>query len=262
MNFSLAGKLRSGATCFLVKVGLTDPQACEVAALAGPDAIWLDREHCVGGWDGLYTQILAANRRGADTIVRVPRGSYSDLVIPYEMGAGAVMVPRVSTAEEAEHLVQQAKFHPIGQRPLDGGNTDGDFAQLPFDDYMARAAETLLVLQLESPEAVANAGAIAATPGVDAIFFGPGDFAQAAGIPGQLDHPQVAEARQRVAEVAHIAGIVAGTVTGGTSVSALASQGYRLIAVAADVVAMAQGLRAAVNAAQLAASQPVSEPVF
>lgn len=253
MNHSLSRKLSEGATCFLVKVGLTDPQACEVAALTGPDAIWLDREHCVGGWDGLYTQILAANRRGADVVVRVPRGSYSDLVIPYEMGAGAVMVPRVTSVEEAESLVQQAKFHPVGQRPLDGGNTDGDFAQLPPDEYLARAsATTLLVLQLESPEAVANAEAIAAVPGVDGIFFGPGDFAQAAGIPGQLGHRLVIEARQRVADAAIAAGIVAGTVSGGSTVAALVAQGYRLIAIAADVVAMAAGLKDAVGAAKLA----------
>lgn len=254
MDFGLARKLRNGDTCFTIKVGMTDPQVCEVAAMCGPDAIWLDREHCVGGGEGLYTQILAANRRGADVIVRVPRGSYSDLVIPFEMGAGAVMVPRVTTAEEAAGLVQQAKFHPVGQRPLDGGNVDGDFAQLPYADYFARThASTLLVVQLESPEAVANADAIATVPGIDAIFFGPGDFAQAAGIPGQLDHQLVAEAQQRVADAAGAAGIVAGTVNhGATTLETLLGQGYRLINIGADVIALATGLRAKVEAARAA----------
>ncbi|MGD7704929.1 HpcH/HpaI aldolase family protein [Microlunatus sp. Y2014] len=248
----LARTLRGGGICLTVKVGLTDPQACEVAALCGVDAVWLDREHCVGGWGGLYSQVLAANRRSADTIVRVPRGSYSDLVIPYEMGAGAIMVPRVTTAAEAEDLVQRTKFHPVGQRPLDGGNTDGDFAQLPFHDYMTRAHEsTLLVLQLESPEAVANADTIAAVPGVDAIFFGPGDFAQAAGIPGDLGHRLVGEAQQRVAEAAQRAEITAGTVChGATSVAELGHQGYRLINVGADVVALAEVFRRQVDTAR------------
>lgn len=248
----LADRIRAGETCLTVKLNLSDPQCCEIAGLAGADAVWLDREHCLGGWSELYHQVLAARRRGCEAIVRVPRGSYSDLVKPYELGASALMVPQVADLADAREVVAQTRFHPIGRRALDGGNSDGDFGQLGTDDYLASAArETLLVLQLESPGAVADAEAIAALPGVDVVFFGPGDFAQAIGAPGRLDHPDVAAAQRAVAAAARAADKHAGTVLHpGTSLSELRRQGYTLVNVAADVIELGAALRRRISAAR------------
>lgn len=245
----LAERLRSGEVCFTVKLNLSDPQVCEIAAMSGADAVWLDREHCVGDWAGLYHQILATNRRNADVVVRVPRGSYSDIAKPYEMGAGAVMVPQVNSLSDAAEVVRQAKFAPVGLRALDGGNSDGDFGGMSVDDYLAASArDTVLILQLESPEAVAQADDIAALPGVDVVFFGPGDYSQAAGITGRLADPQVKQAQRAVAEAARRAGIVAGTVMhADTSVEELVGQGYRLINAGADVGELRRAFRGRVT---------------
>lgn len=256
MASSLAQHLRSGEIAFTVKMNLPDPQACEIAGLAGADAVWLDREHCVGDWAGLYHQILAARRRDTDAIVRVPRGSYSDIVKPYEMGAGAVMVPQVADLDDAAAVVAQAKFAPVGERALDGGNSDGDFGQLSCTEYLARAArDTVLILQLESPAAVEQADRIAALVGVDVVYFGPGDFAQKAGIPGQYGHAEVLAAQDAVATAARNNGIVAGTVLHpGTTLESLVTQGFTLINVAADGGELRRALRDRLAEARQAAA--------
>jgi len=65
------------------------------------------------------------------------------------------------------------RFMPLGRRPMDGGNIDGAFCQVPVTDYIHHAnTERLLILQIESPEALANVEAIAAVPGFDALLFG------------------------------------------------------------------------------------------
>lgn len=259
MPSSLAQQLRAGEIAFTIKVNLSDPQVCEIVGLAGADAVWLDREHCVGDWPGLYHQILAARRRDTEAIVRVPRGSYSDIVKPYELGATAVMVPQIADVEDAAAVVSQAKFAPVGERALDGGNSDGDFGRLAFSDYMRRAArDTLLILQLESPAAVAQADRIAALDGVDVVFFGPGDFAQRAGIPGQFGHADVLAAQESVAVAARNNGIVAGTVLHpGTDLESLVAQGYTLINVTADGGELGRALHSRLNEARRVAT-PIS----
>ncbi|MBZ2198997.1 HpcH/HpaI aldolase family protein [Occultella gossypii] len=265
MLSSLAQHLRAGELALTIKVNLSDPQVCEIAALAGADAVWLDREHCVGDWPGLYHQILAARRRDTEAIVRVPRGSYSDIVKPYELGASAVMVPQIADLNDAAAVVAQAKFAPVGERALDGGNSDGDFGRLAFGDYMERAErDTLLILQLESPAAVEQADRIAALAGVDVVFFGPGDFAQKAGIPGQFGHADVLAAQEAVADAARNNGIVAGTVLHpGTSVESLVTQGFTLINVAADGGELRKALSNRIAAARHTAAPllELSQPV-
>ncbi len=68
----------------------------------------------------------AAKVFDVDAIVRVPRGSYSDMIRPLELDAAGIMVPHVMSAEDARQVVRWTRFAPVGLRPLDGGNADGD----------------------------------------------------------------------------------------------------------------------------------------
>jgi 2-keto-3-deoxy-L-rhamnonate aldolase RhmA len=110
-------------------------------------------------------------------MLRTPTRQKTKLYRYLEDGASGLMIPLVSTAEEAKELVQSVKFPPIGQRGLDGAGLDGDFYLQNLDAYPEEAnRETFLVVQIETPEAVRNAGEIAAVEGVDGLFIGPGDL--------------------------------------------------------------------------------------
>lgn len=243
--------LRGGGTAISIKLNLSDARAAELAALCGVDCIWLDMEHTANDWSAIEHQIMAAKIHDVDSVVRVSKGSYSDYVRPLELDAAGIMVPHLTSASEAKAVVQSTRFHPVGLRPLDGGNADGSYGLLEMPRYLARAnCERMTIVQIEDVTAVEQAEAIAAVEGVDMLFFGPGDFSQSIGFPGQLDHPDVVAARALVARAAAAHGKFAGTVTGGTSVAEVVSMGYRFVNVMSDVTALADVFRDAVGKAR------------
>lgn len=192
----LLRELRAGRNPCTLKLNLNDPRIVEMAGLAGASAVWLCNEHVPNDWTNLENQVRAARLHDLDSIIRVSKGSYSDYVKPFEMDATAIMVPHVTTADEARKVVEMTRFLPLGRRPMDGGNIDGAFCQIPVADYLHHSnTERLLILQIESPEALENVEAIAAVPGFDVLLFGPGDYSHLIGKAGQIGAPEVVAAR-------------------------------------------------------------------
>lgn len=251
--------LRAGGTASCVKINLADPRVVEIAALAGFDCVWLDMEHVPTDWRDLENAVRAGKGHDCDTIVRVERGSYSDLVRPLEMDAAGIMVPHVMSGLEAVQIATQTRFHPLGRRALDGGNADGAYCGAPLATYLRHANEQrLIIVQIEDPEVMAELDVIAAVPGIDMLFFGPGDFTHGLGIPGRFDDPRVHEARRLVAEAARRHGKFAGTVTSADGIETCRTLGYRLLSVGADVVALGEAFRSV--AAAFGAVSPKPDP--
>ncbi len=224
-----------------MKINLGDPRIIELCGLAGFSAVWICNEHVGNDWFNLENQIRAAKLYDMDTIVRVEKGSYSDYVKPFEADATAIMVPHITTAEEARHIVELTRFHPLGRRAMDGGNVDGAYCQIPLADYIAHSnRERVLIFQIESPEALKNVEEIAAVPGFDGLLFGPGDFSHLLGRPGEINHPEVVAARKHVGTVAKAhdkfamsAGMIAPRAV-------LEAEGYRVFNLGADVIGVGQ----------------------
>lgn len=234
-------KLRAGGVASCIKLNLSDARVAEIAARAGFDCIWTDREHVPNTLEQVENQIRAAKVYDVDTIVRVPRGAYSHLVWPLEMDAAGIMVPHVMSAADARQIAHFARFHPVGRRPLDGGNADGGYCTVPVAEYLRQANEQrMVIVQIEDPEPLEELDRIAATPGIDMLFFGPGDFSQGIGHPGEMGHPKITEARRRVAAVAREHGKFAGTVGTMANLKELTDLGYQLVSVGADVIALVQ----------------------
>ena len=118
-------ELRAGQCPTVLKLNLIDTRVVELAGLAGASAVWLCNEHVPNDWLNMEHMIRAAKLYDMDTIVRVSKGSYSEYVKPFEADATAIMVPHVASAEEARRIVEMTRFHPLGRRPIDGGNMDG-----------------------------------------------------------------------------------------------------------------------------------------
>lgn len=232
-------KIRAGGVASCTKLNLADPRAAEIVAMCGFDCVWTDMEHVPNSIHDVENQVRAAKAHGVDTVVRVRRGSYSDLVVPLEMDAAGIMVPHMMGLEDAKTIVRHTKFQPVGRRPLDGGNADGAYCQMPIVDYVEQCnRERFVIVQIEDPEPLDELEQIAALPGIDMLFFGPGDFTHSLGIVGQMGDPRVEQTRRRVAEVARAHGKIAGTVCGTGDVGRLTEMGYRFLSVGADVVAL------------------------
>ena len=205
--------LKSGQVVSCFKINLADARVSDIASIAGFDCIWLDQEHIGQDWSDLASGIWAAKSHDTDVMVRVPRGSYSDYIRPLEIDATGILVPHIMNLDDAKKVINMVRFHPKGRRPVDGGNADGDYTGLGFNEYIEQAnRQRFVVLQIEDPEPLGDLEAIADLPGYDMLFFGPGDFSQGIGAPGQWDHPKLLETRRLVAEVANKYGKFAATV--------------------------------------------------
>ncbi|MBE0542431.1 MAG: aldolase [Verrucomicrobia bacterium] len=237
----LLRELRSGTSCATAKINLSDPRIIELCGLAGMSAVWICNEHVGNDWFNIENQVRAAKLYDMDTIVRVAKGSYSDYVKPFEADATAIMVPHVATAEEARHVVEMTRFYPLGRRALDGGNVDGVYCQVPLADYIRHSnTERVLILQIESPQALEQVHEIAAVPGFDILLFGPGDFSHLLGKPGQINDPVVVDARKRVAAAAKAHGKFAMSAGVFGSQTTLEAEGYRAFNIGADVIGVGQ----------------------
>ena len=233
-------RLRSGRAVSCIKLNLDNARVAELAAMAGVDCLWLALEHVASDWAVLEAQIYAAKAYDVDVMVRVARGSYSDYIRPLELDAAGIMVPHIMSLADAQSVIRMTRFHPIGRRPIDGGNADGAYAQVGLKDYIRQANEDrFIVFQIEDPEPMAELEAIASLPGLDMLFFGQGDFSHGLGAPGEANHPKLVDARKRVAEVALAKGKFAGTTGPVGSVPEFLSLGYRFLGIGADVLGLA-----------------------
>ncbi|MCA1808981.1 MAG: HpcH/HpaI aldolase/citrate lyase family protein [Kiritimatiellia bacterium] len=254
-------KLRAGEIVRCFKGNLADARVADIVGSTGFDCIWLDMEHVPNDWHVIEAGIWAASGHDMDVLVRVARGGYSDYIRPLELDAAGIMVPHIMSLEDARQVVRMTRFHPIGRRPIDGGNADGAFCGIDLPDYIEQAnRERFVVVQIEDPEPMEELDAIAALPGIDMLFFGPGDFSQGIGAPGNFQHPRLLEARQRVAQAAREHGKFAGTTGSSATFSDLINLGYQFINIGADVVGLGQYCRKllADTAASAAAPAPTA----
>jgi 4-hydroxy-2-oxoheptanedioate aldolase len=178
-------------------------------------------------------------------MARPGKGEFMRLGRLLEAGAHGILYPRCESAAEAREAVRWAKFPPLGERGFDGGNADNAYGACPAGDYVAAAnRETWLAVQVETPVAVEHAAEIAAVPGVDVLFFGPGDYSCAIGKPGQVTDPDVLAAARRTADAARAAGRVFGTLAFGPAHrAAVLAMGCRLLGVGADQGLLARAMR-------------------
>ena len=230
-------KLRNGEVASCIKINTSDPRIVEIVAMSGFDAVWLCNEHVPGDMLNIENQARAAKLHDCDPILRCRRGSYSDHIIGYEMDCVAVIVPHVMNLADAKRVVEMTKFPPVGKRAVDGGNADGAYCMVDFNEYLETAnKERFNILQIEDPDVLPDLEAIAELPGVDMLFFGPGDFSVATGKPGQVNDPEIQAIRERVAKVARAAGKHAGTPAGPANMKQLADMGYNFLTCGADII--------------------------
>jgi 4-hydroxy-2-oxoheptanedioate aldolase len=229
--------------------GLGSPAVVELLAQAGFDWLVIETEH--NAVDLVQVEHMLRAVSGTDTIplVRVPSHDPMHIQRALDIGAYGVVVPMVRTAAEAERIVRATRYPPVGSRswgPLRA-------SAYTFDnvDYMERANEEILVvLIVETREAVENLGAIAAVPGVDALFLGKWDMSLALGLnPIHLPFPEIDAIFDRMRCVCGSCGIGAGTGAGSPEeLQALLAAGYTFLSYSTDYSLLANAARAGLRA--------------
>ena len=196
----------------VIAVSCTDPDVIDMmGSLGAVDCIWIEMEHGPVTWAQLSDLSRACDLWGMTSLVRVNANEPWLIGRALDRGTQAVLVPHVNTREEAERVVQGAKFTPVGMRGM-GGSRQG----LGVTDYVRRANdEIMVVILIEDIVAVNNLSDILKVDGIDCLMVVPGDLSQSMGPEylGRLDHPDV----QAVIEKAMKQIVVAGRATGSTA---------------------------------------------
>lgn len=188
---------------------LASPAAAEIMANVGYQWLGLDCEHTSSSLATVENVCRAIRGRGPSLLVRISRCDTLEIRKALDVGADGVIVPMVETVEQARQAVAAAKYPPQGIRGYCFGRMNN--WGIDFDEHAREANENAAVaLMIESRKGVENVQAIAAAPGVDALFIGPYDMSGSYGVPGEVDHPAVVQGRQKVLEAARQAGISAG----------------------------------------------------
>ncbi|MGH8712643.1 MAG: HpcH/HpaI aldolase family protein [Casimicrobiaceae bacterium] len=218
------------------------PQICRNA---GAEFVLYDMEHTGLGFESLKTQLALC--RGLDIVpmARVPRGEYHFIARALDVGALGVMVPMVATRAEAEFIVSCSRYPPQGRRGAAFGFAHDDYQGGDVASKMAALhRRTMMIAQIETDEGLDNVEAIAAVPGVDALWIGQFDLTSFLGIPAQFDHPAYLAAVDRVVAACTANGKAAAMLaTDDAWARDYATKGFRLMAYGIDQLLLQEALR-------------------
>lgn len=207
-------RFRRGEPVFGAHAFLCDPQSTEALACHGFEFVWIDGEHSPFDRASTLAHIQAAAAGGAASLVRV---AWNDpvLVKPVlEMGPDGIILPMVSSADEARRAVAACRYPPAGIRGFGPRRACG-YGALPTGDYLRQADRSFLVIiQIEHVDAVRQLEDIAAVPGIDLAVVGPCDLAASAGHPGLTQSPEMEQLYGRIARVCRDAGLPFGVSIG------------------------------------------------
>ena len=164
--------------------GVAAPDASEFVAKmsvnCGVDFLWIDLEHRPYGTQEVRWMPILCRQAGCVPMVRVPGLDAIWIKKALDIGANTIMVPQISTADEAKRAVEFAKYPPEGSRGISPFWTG--MADVSWDDYLPAAnEETCVIVQIETPAGIENLDAIAAVDGVDVLFAGPADLSASLG---------------------------------------------------------------------------------
>jgi 2-keto-3-deoxy-L-rhamnonate aldolase RhmA len=230
------------------------PIVAEAMGTAGFDWGVIDMEHTPLDLMDLVHMLQAVGNTGMAPVVRVPWNDTVYVKRVLDAGAPSLLFPFVQDAGEAARAVAATRYPPEGVRGIAGMSRASRFGTMPGFPRSANGSVAVLV-QLESPQAIANLEAIAAVPGVDALFVGPGDLAGSLGQAGNLGHDDVLAQMADAARRAQAQGMPIGTV-GGTAetVARYRAMGYDFVAIASDLGLLMRGAQGAVQALRAAES--------
>jgi 2-keto-3-deoxy-L-rhamnonate aldolase RhmA len=169
-----------------------------IARTAGFDSIYIDVEHSSFSLDTTGQICMASLAVGITPFVRVPSISSDCISRVLDGGALGVIAPHIQSPQDAARVVRAAKFPPLGDRSFAGALPHFQFRTFPSAEVFAALNEaTMVIVMIESAEALAAVDEIAAVDGVDLLFIGTNDLCSSLGIPGQLEHDVIRNAYAR-----------------------------------------------------------------
>ena len=242
MSFTWIEKSRLAAPLRGTFISLGSALLTRMAAQLGFDWVLIDLEHGASSESDLPAMLLAVEGTQCAPIVRVVSNDQDCIKRALDLGAVGIMVPYVSTAQEAKNAVSYTRYPPHGCRGVASSTIATSFG-LTMDEYHAKALErTLVIVQIETAEGVENIDQIAAVEGADVVFVGPLDLSYNLGCPKQFEHPDLLAALDRVLKSCRQHKTTVGILSSEAKAQQHLDQGFTFLAVGSDAGAAKVGL--------------------
>ncbi len=243
--------LAAGESAVGTFAAINHPDVTELIALAGFDFVIIDCEHGPMDAEASANLIRVAEHYDVTPVARVRENAETVILKHLDVGAHGVQIPQINSGEAAGNAVRWVKYHPMGTRGMAMPRASG-FGMFPIAEYMQEAnEETLIVAHCENTAGLENLEEVAATPGIDVIFLGPYDMSQSMGIPGQVTHPRIEAAAERVLEICGRFGKAPGIFTGTAEGAAKRrKQGFRYLPIGMETTIIGNAFRDLVKAAK------------
>ena len=234
----LKKRLADGQVLIGSGIYFTDPQASEALA-DSVDFLWYDMEHSSTSMEVLRNHMMVARNKNKPAIVRVTAGGTAFIKPVLDAGGSGIVVPQVRSVEEVRQVVSDCRYPPQGLRgfgpliPTNYGRTDGGV------EYAERANASIYVgVMLETADALEAIDEIVAIPGLDGVIIGPWDLSASLGLLGQVEHPTVVGAMEKIIKSARAAGLSVGSgmPVDAEFASLQVSRGVQLLQVGGDIV--------------------------
>lgn len=245
---ALRRRIAAGQVALGISLTSGNVHAAEMCAHSELDYVYFDTQHGMTSLDTLISQLRAMAGSPVTSLVRVLRNDPGLIGQVLDAGAVGVIVPMVSTADEARDAARACRYQPAGVRSW--GPLRARFG-LGTDPALVNP-QVLCFVMIESREGVTNAEDIVHVPGVDGVYIGPADLAVSMGLKPQLalQEGEHAEAVARIVAACRAAGRVAAISGNPRQMGGL---GFGMVSVGSDTAFIQAGLdRAAAQRRELA----------
>ena len=246
-------RLRNNDVIISAMLRFPNPAAMEIMALAGVDLVVIDNEHYPFNEETMIDLVRAADVHSMACVVRVPNAEPARISQIMDYGVDGILVPSVDSYEEAMELVNAVKYAPVGTRgfcPITRAAAYG-FGRSAQEYAEFANAHSIVMVQIETKEGLADLDRILSIPEVDCIDYGPSDLAASFGMPGHNDDPKVQAAVREIIDKSRAAGKNVGEMAyTPQAVRELLEKGVRHVSIGSDQQIIAAGCQAMLRAAQ------------
>jgi 2-keto-3-deoxy-L-rhamnonate aldolase RhmA len=233
----------------LMVVEIRQASVMQMLANAGYDFVIIDNEHGAFNIETIAELSRNARKVGLTPIVRVPEWSYAHITQPLDSGAQGIMTPRITDAQQVRDILQIMKYPPIGRRGSVVARGHTDLKSGPILDAMKAAnEESMLVVQIETRQALENMDEILSVPGVDVALIGPTDLSVSLGIGGEMKNPKLVGAIESTIEACKRRKVIPAIHMNPLDLAAFwGSKGMRMVSCNSEVGMMVQAAGASVT---------------
>lgn len=245
----LKEKLQNGEIVCGPFMKIPSPTIVEIFGMSGFDFVLFDMEHGPIDTESIEDMIRAAQLAGTSPIARVSSNEASLFSRVLDIGVEGLLVPQVSSREEAENIVRGSLFSPEGERGVCRYVRAASYSHEDKKRYFERAnRETVVIALVEGVKGIDNIEDIIQVPGIDVVFIGPYDLSQSLGVPGDIESDLVSGKMNEMVKKTRQAGLAVGTfVDNLTAAEKWVRHGIQFIAYAVDVGIIYEASKAIVD---------------